>query len=103
MAADGRKFYWLVFSSARDAQSVPADYPATSPVSQLYMACVVINADNSVTTYPAVYLWNQVNQFEGVSGCSGSGSYVDGSQSTHVTPTWDTIAIPPAQDCPPPP
>jgi hypothetical protein len=68
--SDGRTFYWLVFSSTRD----PGDNP------QLYVTPVVVKA-GKVTTYQALYLWNQ-----------------PAAESNH-TPAWDVFKIPP----PPPP
>jgi mono/diheme cytochrome c family protein len=43
----GKKYYWLSFSSSRG-----------SAEPQLYVAPVVVD-DSGVTTYPALYLWNQ--------------------------------------------
>jgi hypothetical protein len=36
------------------------------------------------------------------SDASTSGCYVDGSQMSNQTPSWDTVAVPPAQNYPPP-
>lgn len=47
-ASGGRTYYWLTFSSVRRAGGLP----------QLYVAPVVVEA-NQVTSYPALYLWNQ--------------------------------------------
>ncbi|MES1205098.1 MAG: hypothetical protein ABUS79_04100 [Pseudomonadota bacterium] len=63
-----RKFYWLIFSSYR--------YDVSPPRGQLYMTAVV-TTETSVTTYPAVYLWNQ-----------------DLTTSNH-TPAWEAFQIPP--------
>jgi hypothetical protein len=50
--AKGNTYYWLVFSSIRDpAQATPAP--------QLYAAPVVVDASGNVTTYSALYFWNQ--------------------------------------------
>jgi Tol biopolymer transport system component len=60
----GRRFYWLTFSSTR-AGAQP----------QIYVAPVVDNG-GTLTTYPALYPWNQVP-----------------GDSSH-TPAWDNFAIP---------
>jgi hypothetical protein len=65
--ANDSKYYWLVFSSYR--------YDVSPPRGQLYMTAVV-TTETSVTTYPAVYLWNQ-----------------DLATSNH-TPSWEDFQIP---------
>jgi hypothetical protein len=47
-SADGRRYYWISFSSSRRA-SRP----------QLYVGGVVVEKDGTVRTYKALYLWNQ--------------------------------------------
>jgi len=64
---DGRTFYWIVFSSIRD--------PGGNP--QLYVTPVVVDGAGKVTTYHALYLWNQ-----------------PASENNH-TPAWDNFQIPP--------
>lgn len=68
---DGRAFYWIVFSSTRDASGRP----------QLFISPVMVDKQNKVTTYAALYLWNQ-----------------PAGENNH-TPAWDTFKIPPT---PPP-
>ncbi|CAN5727056.1 hypothetical protein BH09MYX1_BH09MYX1_28850 [soil metagenome] len=68
--SDGRVFYWIVFSSTRNESGNP----------QLYVSPVVIDK-GVVTTYHALYLWNQ-----------------PAVENNH-TPAWDDFKIPP----PPPP
>ena len=65
-ASGGRTFYWVVFSSTRDENGNP----------QLYVTPVVV-ANGTVTTYQALYLWNQ-----------------PASENNH-TPAWDEFKIPP--------
>jgi hypothetical protein len=72
-ASEGRTFYWLVFSSTRD--------PLGGNGPQLYVTPVVADAQGHLTTYAALYLWNQPE-----------------TEHNH-TPAWDTFQIPP----PPPP
>jgi hypothetical protein len=76
-------YYWVIFSSARayegqfmlpKAQASASD----SRSSQLYMAAVVSNdADKTIETYPAVYLWNQ------------------DPKTSNLTPAWEDFKIPP--------
>jgi len=47
-AANNKTYYWLTFSSIRDTAAIP----------QLYVTPVVDDG-TSLTTYPALYLWNQ--------------------------------------------
>jgi hypothetical protein len=70
--ANGSTYYFLVFSSTRDAI-------AGGP--QLYVTAVVVTG-STVTTYNALYLWNQPE-----------------TEHNH-TPAWDVFALPPS---PPPP
>lgn len=66
-ASGGRTFYWIVFSSTRDPKGNP----------QLYVTPVVVDAQGKVTTYHALYLWNQ-----------------PAGENNH-TPAWDYFQIPP--------
>ena len=62
---DTRTFYWLIFSSTRGSGGNP----------QLYVTPVV-NDGGNITTYPALYLWNQ-----------------PADENNH-TPAWDNFDIP---------
>ena len=66
--ANGKSYYWVIFSSYR--------YDVSPPRGQLYMTAVV-TTELSLQTYPAVYLWNQ-----------------DLTTSNH-TPAWDSFKIAP--------
>ena len=66
VTADGKTYYWLTFSSKRTG----------SGNAQLYVTGVVVDANGQITTYPALYLWNQPS-----------------SEGNH-TPSWDDFAIP---------
>jgi hypothetical protein len=81
-AATGKTYYWLIFSSTRDTpenQRVTVGDPQYRPVdtlySRLFMAAFTVEA-GKVTTYPAVYLWNQ------------------DETSNNLTPAWDEFKIP---------
>jgi hypothetical protein len=62
----GRTYYFLTFSSKRAPETVP----------QLYVTPVVTDEIGTVTTYPAIYLWNQ-----------------PAAEHNH-TPAWDAFDIP---------
>ena len=61
---DDKTYYWIVFSSTR----------ATALTPQLFLAGVVVSGQ-TITTYPAVYLWNQPE-----------------TEANH-TPAWDNFKI----------
>jgi hypothetical protein len=63
--ANGKSYYWLTFSSQR------------SGVAQLYVTGLVVDAGGVVTSFPALYLWNQPP-----------------AEGNH-TPSWDDFQIPP--------
>ncbi|GAC1580660.1 MAG: hypothetical protein NVS3B20_26530 [Polyangiales bacterium] len=63
----GRDYYFLVFSSTRNAASAGP---------QLYVAPVIVSG-TVITSYPALYLWNQPEL-----------------EHNH-TPAWDVIKLPP--------
>jgi len=57
-------YYWLVFSSQRTGNP------------QLFITGVIVASDGSVTTFPSIYLWNQI-----------------AAENNH-TPAWDVFDIP---------
>ncbi len=65
--ANGKTYYWLTFSSKRIG-TVNA---------QLYVTALVVDGAGKLTSYPAMYLWNQ--------------PAADGNH----TPSWDDFTIPP--------
>lgn len=91
---EGKTYYFLIFSSARDApqkfdiprsQYTPGSLDTRS--SQLYMAAFSVDASGAITSYPAVYLWNQNRLAQG-----------DRSESlptSNLTPAWDDLEVPP--------
>jgi hypothetical protein len=79
--ANGKDYYFLIFSSARKYPGtfhLPSNQysPSDTRASQLYMAAIVRDSSGALTTYPAVYLWNQ------------------GPTTTNLTPAWDEVNIP---------
>jgi hypothetical protein len=96
---DGKTYYFLIFSSARkypEQFAIPRsmDTPSTlddgNPAgvrsSQLYMAGVVVDEAGGITTYPALYLWNQ-NQVV-------VNDKATLTPSSNLTPAWDEFQIP---------
>jgi hypothetical protein len=100
-AATGNKYYFLIFSSARKYQasldSPPGPFelpkarltPAISnKSSQLYMAPIVVDASGKVTTYPAIYLWNQSFLVDAAGNATVQ-------PTSNLTPAWNDFSIPP--------
>lgn len=93
--ADGKRYYFVVFSSSRAypgtfdlprAQYTPQSLSSRS--SQLYMAAIVVDeATGQVVTYPATYLWNQNDLIVG--------EEVTTVAASNLTPAWDAFNIPP--------
>jgi hypothetical protein len=67
IATDGRLFYWVIFSSTRDPLAMRP---------QLYVTPIVVSAAGKVSTYSALYLWNQPE-----------------AEANH-TPAWENFRIP---------
>jgi hypothetical protein len=71
-ATDLRKFYWVIFSSTRD----PLALINGAQIPQLYVSPIVVDSKGNLTTYSALYLWNQPEM-----------------QANH-TPAWENFRIP---------
>jgi len=99
VTVNGKTYYFLVFSSARKygddfsqqfklPPNTLSAFKGLNDSSQLYLAAVVVdNATNQITTYPAVYIWNQ-NRAPGAAGAAGL-------HYSNLTPAWDPIKLPP--------
>jgi hypothetical protein len=70
---DGTVYHWLIFSSWRQGLTDPT---TGSPIAQLFATAVTTNEIGLVTTYPAIYLWNQP------------------ANISNFTPAWDYFKIP---------
>jgi len=104
--AYGKTYYFLIFSSGRKyadefsqqfqlPANAASDFTGLHSSSQLYLAAVVVDdATGAITTYPAVYIWNQ-NRSPAAGGTSASLQY------SNLTPAWDAIALPPIVIPPP--
>lgn len=96
LTVDGKTYYFVIFSSARKHEKqflIPAGQYTPQTLdrrsSQLYMAAIVVDkASGAITTYPAVYLWNQ-------SRLVVDGEVTDIEMSSNLTPAWDDFKIPP--------
>jgi hypothetical protein len=76
---EGRTYYWIIFSSNRyGLPTVTTSFNGTQKVvelSQLYITPVVVD-ELSITSYPAIYLWNQPQN------------------RLNTTPAWEHFNIP---------
>jgi hypothetical protein len=84
----GKTYYWLIFSSSRENRPfVSANLKMGGMVqtSQLYITGIVVDGSGTITTYPALYIWNQP---------ATSPLFNNQNQSNH-TPTWEVVDIPP--------
>lgn len=98
-SVEGRSYYFLIFSSARQFEgSFELPAAATTPPvslksSQLYMATMVVDDQTQeITTYPAVYLWNQNISID----AQGNATL---QPTSNLTPAWDDFTI---AEVPPP-
>ncbi len=102
----GKTYYFLIFSSGRlykdefseQFQLTPdpaSDFTGLHISSQLYLAAIVVdNTTQQITTYPAVYIWNQ-------NRTPGSGNTAQNLQYSNLTPAWAPFALPPLVITPP--
>jgi hypothetical protein len=92
--ANGKKYYFLIFSSARqypgsfELQKARLTPEISNKSSQLYMASIMVDESGAITTYPAVYLWNQNVVVDPVAGTSSI------QNASNLTPAWDDFSIP---------
>jgi hypothetical protein len=83
----GKRYYFLLFSSARQSPFNLNQVPA----SQLYLTTLVQHPDGRLETYPAMYLWNQ--SFEIINPGSETPE-VRPLQTSNLTPAFDEFVIP---------
>jgi len=87
-AAGSMTYYFIIFSSSRGGNSVtvtdnrPSNAGGTGqkltvPIVQLYITVITIDEQQNITSYPAIYLWNQ------------------DPTRLNLTPAWSTFEIPP--------
>jgi hypothetical protein len=83
----GKKYYFLLFSSARQSPLRLGQGPG----SQLYLATVVEEPNGELKTFPAMYLWNQA--FEIANPSADYPTYTP-VQTSNLTPAFDEFIIP---------
>jgi hypothetical protein len=91
----GKTYYWIIFSSSRQGALFKASNLKSGgqvPTSQLYVTALVDNGSGSLSTYPALYIWNQPTTFTSTSAATQS---FNGSPQSNHTPTWEIVDIPP--------
>lgn len=84
----GKRYYFLLFSSARQSPFRLGQGPA----SQLYLTTLVQLPTGELQTYPAMYLWNQ--GFE-ITNPNVDPPVVTPVQTSNLTPAFDEFVIPP--------
>jgi len=94
-SCNGQQYYWLIFSSTREQVKFGPQSGEQNNTSQLYLTALTVS-ETGLTSYPAVFIWNQHTIAAG--DAPGIGPYVGQQQSNH-TPQWEGIDLPP----PPPP
>jgi hypothetical protein len=85
---EGKRYYFLLFSSARQSPFRLGQGPA----SQLYLTTLVELPSGELQTYPAMYLWNQ--GFE-ITNPDAETPVVAPIQTSNLTPAFDEFVIPP--------
>lgn len=92
-AGNGATYYFMTFSSSRYTKTLIADtYTNTRVASELYLTAVKVDAAGKITTYPAIYMWNQNNL---VSTDAAGTAIVTQAPGLNVTPAWEEFEIPP--------
>ena len=84
----GKRYYFLLFSSARQSPFRLGQGPA----SQLYLTTLAQLPNGDLETYPAMYLWNQ--EFE-ITNPDAETPTVAPIQTSNLTPAFDEFVIPP--------
>jgi hypothetical protein len=89
--ANGQTYYWLVFSSTRDGVTWGASTLggiSKERSSQLYLTAISVDETTGlITTYPAVYIWNQPSV---AVAPSDAGTL----PQTNLTPSWENVVFP---------
>ncbi len=91
---NGVKYYFYTFSSARQSTAMVSG--GSSPpeaASELFLGAMTVDATGKVTTFPAIYLWNQHNVV--TTDATTMMSTVTVASGTNLTPAWHDFVIPP--------
>ncbi len=86
---EGKRYYFLLFSSARRSPFRLGQGPA----SQLYLTTLVELPGGELRSYLAMYLWNQ--SFEITGEAADGTAIVTPLQTSNLTPAFDEFVIPP--------
>jgi hypothetical protein len=92
---NGVSYYFITFASARQATSMITLQGGAAPeaASELFLAAVKIDAKGNVTSFPAIYLWNQDSLV--TVDPSTMMPTVTPQTGLNLTPAWHDFVIPP--------
>ena len=91
---NGNTYYFFTFSSARQSKTMIPGSGGSQPeaASELFLGSVMVDGAGKVTSFPAIYLWNQHNV---VTTNASNMSTVTVASGTNLTPAWHDFVIPP--------
>jgi hypothetical protein len=92
---NGIDYYFITFASARQATSEITLEGSNSPeaASELFLAAIKVDAMGNITSYPAIYLWNQDSLV--TTDPTTMMSSVTTVTGLNLTPAWHDFVIPP--------
>jgi hypothetical protein len=92
---NGDSYYFITFASARQATSMITLTGSNAPeaASELFLAAIKIDAKGNITSYPAIYLWNQ-DSLVTVDPTTMMPT-VTPQTGLNLTPAWHDFVIPP--------
>ncbi len=91
----GESYYFFTFSSARQSTTTIPGSGGSPPeaASELFLGAMKVDATGNVTSFPAIYLWNQHNVV--TTNATTMASTVTVAAGTNLTPAWHDFVIPP--------
>jgi hypothetical protein len=92
---NGVSYYFITFASARQSTSQITLQGSQTPeaASELFLAAIKVDASGNITSYPAIYLWNQDNLV--TTDPTTMMSTVTTVTGLNLTPAWHDFVIPP--------
>jgi hypothetical protein len=92
---NGDTYYFFTFSSARQSTTTIPGGGGSPPeaASELFLGSVKVDSMGNVTSYPAIYLWNQHDVV--TTNATTMVSTVTTAAGTNLTPAWHDFVIPP--------
>jgi hypothetical protein len=92
---NGVSYYFFTFSSGRQTTAmIPGSGGSPpEPASELFLGSMKVDAKGNITTYPAIYLWNQHNVV--TVDPATMMPVVTQAGGTNLTPAWHDFVIPP--------